>query len=162
MAIYSKNGNYPTDLPDRIRLSNGKTRTDKTTFTSEEISDAGYVQVNDRPANPTDKPFYSIEWNYDTLDWNIRISPNEEEIATQWNIVRGERDSLLIDADLKLHISIEEGLDDPWISPYKNALRNIPDDFNDPFNITWPVYGNPYPSGNEDSEGSPVPESDSE
>lgn len=41
--LYSYNGAYPTVLPDRIRLSNGQTRTNKSTFTAEEIADAGYV-----------------------------------------------------------------------------------------------------------------------
>src|SRR6056300_700052 len=122
MTLYSKNGNYPTSLPDRIRLSNGKTRTDRTTFTAEEILDAGYIQVNNRPDNPTDKTFYSIEWNYDNSEWDIRTTPNDEEIQTQWNIIRGERDDLLKDADLMVQMSVEEGTDDPWISPYKNAL----------------------------------------
>lgn len=41
--LYSHKGNYPSELPNRIRLSNGKTRTDKNSFTDEEIADAGYV-----------------------------------------------------------------------------------------------------------------------
>jgi len=41
--LYSHKGNYPSELPDRIRLSNGQTRTDKNSFTNEEIADAGYV-----------------------------------------------------------------------------------------------------------------------
>ena len=36
--LYSKNGDYPTILPNRIRMSNGFTRTGRDTFTEEEIN----------------------------------------------------------------------------------------------------------------------------
>ncbi|MDP3717082.1 MAG: hypothetical protein Q8T13_04850 [Acidobacteriota bacterium] len=42
-------GQTPDALPFRIRLSNGLTRTDPTTFTAEEIADAGYVLAPERP-----------------------------------------------------------------------------------------------------------------
>jgi hypothetical protein len=48
--LYSKNGEYPSELPFRIVLSNGNTRTDTATFTPEEIADAGYVAVSEPPA----------------------------------------------------------------------------------------------------------------
>lgn len=60
--LYSYNGAYPTVLPDRIRLSNGQTRTDKSTFTAEEIADAGYVlaPVRDLPYDVTRK---KVAWD---------------------------------------------------------------------------------------------------
>lgn len=45
---FSYNGEYPVDwnsIPDRIRLSNGNTKTDKITYTQEELKDAGYKIV---------------------------------------------------------------------------------------------------------------------
>jgi hypothetical protein len=39
-----------TEIPERIRLSNRLTRTDKSTFTDEELLDAGYVIAPDRPS----------------------------------------------------------------------------------------------------------------
>ena len=60
--LYSYNGAYPTALPDRIRLSNGTTRTNKSTFTAEEIADAGYVlaPVRDLPYDVTRK---KVAWD---------------------------------------------------------------------------------------------------
>ena len=60
--LYSYNGAYPTVLPDRIRLSNGQTRTNKSTFTAEEIADAGYVlaPVRDLPYDVTRK---KVAWD---------------------------------------------------------------------------------------------------
>ena len=44
---WSHKQEYPQDnIPERIRLSNGLTRTDSTTFTDEELIAAGWVEVN--------------------------------------------------------------------------------------------------------------------
>lgn len=58
--LYSKNGEYPSELPFRIVLSNGNTRTDPATFTPEEITDAGYVLVPDPPVAVEN---LTISWN---------------------------------------------------------------------------------------------------
>lgn len=47
--LYSHKNKYPAELPFRIRLSDGSTRTDPTTFTKEELSSAGFVEVDDKP-----------------------------------------------------------------------------------------------------------------
>lgn len=47
--LYSFNGQYPGPLPNRIRLSDGSTRTDAENFTAEMIEDAGYYEVEDPP-----------------------------------------------------------------------------------------------------------------
>ena len=68
--LYSYNGAYPTVLPDRIRLSNGTTRTNKSTFTAEEIADAGYVlvPVRDLPYDVTRKKVAWAGNNWTTED----------------------------------------------------------------------------------------------
>jgi hypothetical protein len=57
--LYSLNGAYPKLLPKRIVLSNGVTRTDSTTFTTEEIADAGYIAVVDPPFVPQ---YHNLLW----------------------------------------------------------------------------------------------------
>lgn len=57
--LYSFNGEYPNVLPFRIKLSNGLTRTDPSTFTESEIIDAGYILVLEPP----------IIENWQTLHW---------------------------------------------------------------------------------------------
>lgn len=47
--LYSFNGEYPRELPFRIRMANGFTRTDPETFTVEEIESAGLVEAPDKP-----------------------------------------------------------------------------------------------------------------
>jgi hypothetical protein len=65
--FYSYKGLYPIEwgeIPNRIRLSNGNTRTDKETFTEDELKDAGYVFTDIYP-NYNDETHF-CDWNSDT------------------------------------------------------------------------------------------------
>ena len=85
--LYSLNGNYPQPLPFRIRLSDGSTRTDPSTFTSEEIIDAGYMQVADEPI-PTDTQI--VSWSSETLSWIVR-DKTPEELQAELNGAKNDR-----------------------------------------------------------------------
>jgi len=107
--LYSHNGKYPEKLPNRIRLSDGSTRTDKHTFTSEEIADAGYVLA----------PLPLVETNYDEkIEWSagewIKVKYTEEELAS---IMNDRRESLNA-------YFLQE------ISNYKNMLNPSQDETN--------------------------------
>ena len=80
MSLYSKNGSYPSSLPFRIRLSNGKTRTDPSTFTAAEIADAGYTAV---PSKPFPGQYQTVEW--DGNDWVVvdYSTQQMQELITQ-------------------------------------------------------------------------------
>ena len=56
------------EIPNRIRLSNSFTKTDKSTFTEEDLKDAGYVFV-DIP-NYNDETHYEV-WNEVTCNYEI-------------------------------------------------------------------------------------------
>lgn len=58
--LYTKNGSNPAGVPWRIRLSNGTTKTDPSTFTDEMIADAGYTVAPDKPDDMEGK---IILWN---------------------------------------------------------------------------------------------------
>jgi hypothetical protein len=73
--LYSLNGKFPNTIPFRIKLSNGKTRTDPSTFTEEEIADAGYILV-DNPPQITQNQLCS--WDSQTLSWLVRDKTEEE------------------------------------------------------------------------------------
>lgn len=131
--LYSKDGLFPQLIPNRIRLSNGFTRTDSTTFTTEEIADAGYVLVDSPPeAEYPDK----VEW---TLSgWVVR-SPSQLEIEEQWNIVRSERNHLLAKSDVEVLKCYELAIPVPAnVVAYRQELRDLPQVQTDPFNIIWP------------------------
>jgi len=58
--LYSFRNEYPRELPFRIRMTNGFTRTNPETFTSEEIELAGFVEAPDKP---TIKDNQILTWN---------------------------------------------------------------------------------------------------
>jgi hypothetical protein len=79
MTYYSKNNEYPTDgLPFRIVLSNGSTRTDPSTFTSDEIADAGYSVAPNPPSVPAG---WTLTW--DGMDWSVADLRLLDELKTQ-------------------------------------------------------------------------------
>ena len=71
------------------------------------------------------------------------IPPTQAELdAKQMEVVRAKRDTLLRESDILV-------LPDRWdaytdakrkaISDYRQALRDLPDNVTDPFNVVWPV-----------------------
>lgn len=60
MKWYSDNGAQPGPLPWRIRLPNGKTRTDPDQFTNEDIEAAGFFEV---PEPPVINENQVLSWN---------------------------------------------------------------------------------------------------
>lgn len=92
MTLYSHNSGYPQKLPFRIKLSDGRTRTDPSTFTAEEILDAGYVEVRDMPLEEPGKVLF---WSPQDMDWVIR-DKTEQELQQESEIrrskINGHRD----------------------------------------------------------------------
>ena len=132
--LYSYKNQYPKSLPNRIRLPNGFTRTDASTFTEEEIVSAGYSGPYTYPSyNPTVE---KMEWN----ETEFTVRPyNDQEIANQWTVIRKQRDTFLIESDYTQvgdydfgDTNVEE-----W-KTYRQELRNITSQSN-PFDITWPI-----------------------
>jgi hypothetical protein len=76
--LYSKNNNYPNTLPFRIRLPDGSTRTDPTTFTEEIISLAGYIAVEDPPTSIQSNE--QLVWT--GTEWKINIIETETQDLT--------------------------------------------------------------------------------
>jgi hypothetical protein len=67
MTLYSFNLQYPKELPFRIVLSDGRTRTHPVSFTAEEIADAGYIAA---PEKPTFNSSYQyLTWS--GTDWVV-------------------------------------------------------------------------------------------
>ena len=143
---YSYKNQYPINqLPHRIRLSNGSTRTDSLTFTTDELTDAGYVAVSTAPTynSRTEK----LSW--EGTDWQVvglTTSRINSRIAAQWNTVREERDKVLSDFEWKImryHSEVRLGITTTTdtitdLDSYMQNLRNIPATQSDPYNITWP------------------------
>jgi len=137
MALYSFNGAYPTQLPNKITLSDGTTRTDKAAFTAEEILDAGWIEV----ANPPSASYPNVlEWVNGT--WNVR-PPNTSETLMKIQQLRDLSLDKLNQTDYRVIKAYETGvaLDAHWVT-YRQELRDfynsIPSD-PDPWNATLPT-----------------------
>ena len=142
--LYSYKGQYPTTLPERIRLSDGSTRTDSSTFTSDELTDAGYVAAGDFPAYDSDTQ--KVIWN--ETAWEV-VSLTAEEInarlAELWAEVRENRDERIKEVEWRVMRNLSEtrqGLDTTdnisELDTYIQALRDITTTTTNPLEIVWP------------------------
>jgi|ETNmetMinimDraft_21_1059911.scaffolds.fasta_scaffold06212_4 hypothetical protein len=152
--LYSHNNQYPDQLPNRIRLSSGLTKTDSSTFTAEEIADAGYVLADTSPSY--DVTTQKVIWN--SGSWEV-VSLTDEEIADNtkslWDEIRENRDTKIMEAEWRVMRNLSEtrigittttdNISD--LDTYIQALRDIGEQ-TDPRNITWPILsdGSPQPS----------------
>lgn len=145
--LYSYKGQYPTTLPERIRLSDGSTRTDSSTFTEEELTDAGYVAAGESPAydNTTQK----VIWN--GTAWEVVELTTEEInaiVQQQWAEVRESRDAKIKEVEWRVMRNLSEtrqGIDTTDnitdLDTYIQALRDITSTTTNPLEVSWPVLG---------------------
>ena len=98
--LYSLNGNYPSTIPFRIKMSDGKTRTDPSTFTEEELTNAGYIAVSDEPI-PT--ALQVVEWDSENIQWVVR-NKTQQELENELNSAKDSRMNYITssrDSDLR-------------------------------------------------------------
>jgi hypothetical protein len=146
--LYSHNGLEPTLLPHRIILSNGASRTDNTTFTEKEITDAGFT-------GPYQKPDFNPEtqrlvWNSNTFTYKVitfslsnNTIPPEHVVPTSfyWQRMREERNLRLSITDWSVlpDIQLTEEKKQSFLT-YRQKLRDLPKNIEDIHNFTWPEY----------------------
>ena len=70
MPIYSLNGSYPSELPFRVTIADGFTRTNPDTFTPEELEEWGYI-------GPIEVPDYdpsteARDWDSEAVAFVVR------------------------------------------------------------------------------------------
>ncbi len=140
-TLYSLKKQYPHALPFRIVLSNGTTRTDPLSFTQDELSDAGYVLVDNPPAyeSLTEK----LEWNGDTLTWTI-LPKSEQELEIDQMIlaqsIREHRNRLLSESDWTQ--VLDSPVDRATWAEYRQSLRDITNQVTFPQEVLWPILPN--------------------
>ena len=132
--LYSHFSTTPAPLPHRIRFADGSTRTDRTTFTPEELERAGFTGPYERPeCGPTVE---TVDWDAEALAFLVR-SYNFDELQAQYAKVREQRIQLLKASDWTQITDYDLGADrDAWAT-YRQALRDLANAPN-PFDITWP------------------------
>lgn len=151
--LYSLDKSYPTWIPDRIRLSDGSTKSNRATFTQEDLDDAGWIQVEDPPSpvvasdqgtgpgggNTAQK----LTWT--GVDWKI-VDKDEQEHQEQWVRVREYRDKLIEEFEWKIYryeSEVRQGVtptdDISEMDTYVQALRDVPQqDVESPWHVVWP------------------------
>lgn len=129
--LYSYQGQEPQELPERIRLSNGRTRTDSSSFTAEEILNTGFTGPYERPE--FDPEIRTQSWDSESKEWVTTLIPDE----VFWERLRNQRDRRLFMSD-RTQLSdapLTSSQKTSWAT-YRQALRDLPENTEDPKNVT--------------------------
>ena len=118
MELYSKDKQYPKPLPNRIKLSDGRTRTDNSSFSKEEIEDAGYVLA---PNKPDTKPWQLLFW--DGNEWFLKDKNVDELKQQKMSEINSYRDDKIYSQ--KTVIITEEQLMPVDVRRHKPDIQNI-------------------------------------
>ena len=135
-------------MPHRIRLSDGSTRTNSSTFTSEELVDAGYVEVSNPPDfnQETHKLIWSgTEWQTVLLTESEISARNEQ----RWKDIRLTRDQRIERIEwriMRYQSETRQGITTTTdnisdLDTYIQALRDITSTTTNPLEVVWPVLG---------------------
>lgn len=116
------------------------------------ITDAIAAEYHCYPVQPTDpgkapagkKNIRSLPENVDGMwfeRWEL-VDLTAEETETQWQIIRAERDARLAASDWTRldDAPVSSEMKEKW-AVYRQALRDLPEQQVDPFDIVWPVIG---------------------
>lgn len=129
---YNKISGYLGELPERVILPSGLTRTDPSSYTDEELEEWGYILLQNKPDVDIDE---YVSFNTETYEWEVLNKPLEP----QWDEVRKKRNELLAETDWYVIRFVERGIPIPdVVTTYRKALRDITLQEN-PFFIEWPV-----------------------
>lgn len=132
-ALYSYQGQEPQRLPHKIRLSDRRSRTDASTFTDEELDDAGFTGPYEIPE--FDPEIETQSWNSESKEWITTPIPDE----VFWERLRNQRNHKLFMSDLTQlsDAPLTSSQKTAW-AIYRQELRDLPENTEDPKNVTWP------------------------
>ena len=97
-------------------MSNGQTRTDPTSFTEEEILDAGYIEVSEPPSITSEQV---LEWDSQNIQWIVR-DISEQEIN---NLKQLRLNYITESRDLDLNCVKCEWDNDQWDARETDSMR---------------------------------------
>jgi len=132
--LYSYKGADPHPLPEKLRLSDGTTRTDPSTFTDAEIADAGFTGPYTRP--DVDDLDGMIGWDSENLEYVVTLFDNHQWMARR----KQERNQALADTDYTQMPDNPMSAEDKqrWAN-FRQALRDWPANTSDPKTDPLPV-----------------------
>ena len=137
-ALYSYQGQAPAPLPEKILLSDGRKRTDVSSYTDEEILDVGFTGPYEVPQY--NQEYQRVLWNSETLSFNVEDISDEE----LWQKIREKRNNLLAESDWIMVSDIpgDNDINLPEWTLYRHKLRNLPERTLNPKEIIWPLKPN--------------------
>lgn len=140
--LYSLQGREPEPLPERLRLlDSGLTVRVKDDADPEILAKCGYTGPHE-PKTDFDHNTHKCVWSPDDLAFVV-IEKNSIEmrnaINSAWAQLRVDRDAQLARSDALIMPWLEKGQPAPeaW-QRYRQALRDLPENTEDPFRIMWP------------------------
>ena len=152
-TLYSHKHQYPAVLPDTITLSTGQTRTDPSSWTSDEILDAGYVVADSAPNYNSST--HDLTWSStgDSSAWLVSAKDSAELNrieAAAWVSIRMERDEILSSTDVRVirHLELSPGEMDSDLKVYRKSLRDLPQTYSASSDVVFPT-----PPWESDSSG---------
>lgn len=129
--LYSFNGECPTSLPEKIRLKNGMTRTDNSSFTPEELLDAGYTGPYELPDYDSDTQ--TVRWDSDSKSFIVENIPDSKF----WEDIRTQRNIQLKNSDWTQYRDVLLANDQEW-KDYRQELRDLPQKFTNFADVSFP------------------------
>jgi hypothetical protein len=132
--LYSYQGQEPQPLPFEIFLNDGRSRTNSSTFTEEEIIEAGFIGPYERPEFNPD--IETQQWDSELGDWVTTPIPDE----VFWERLRGQRNYMLATSDWSqlTDAPLTSAEKSAWAA-YRQELRDLPENTEDPKEVTWPL-----------------------
>ena len=140
-ALYSYQGQEPAPLPEKILLSNGRKRTDISSFTAKEIKDAGFTGPYTVPS--FDEEYQIVSWDSENLQYNV-VDLTDGELLQK---IRDKRNKLLSESDWTMMPDAPSSLNYREWEKYRQALRDITNTTN-PKEVVWPE----SPEGKSDDD----------
>ena len=133
--LYSINGNEPEEMPDRIRFLDGSTKTDKSTFTQEDLEKSN---ITGPYVEPVVKEYQNIIWDSENLEYKVFDTPNEY----LFSLIRNNRNMLLSETDWTQFNDSPLSADKiEEYKVYRQKLRDFPTTITNPKEqeIIWPT-----------------------
>lgn len=142
--LYSYKGQKPIawdEFPHRIRLSSGITKTDKTTFTQDDIIDSGWLIVDDSPLIENPHRYYAY-WHSEFLIWQV-LEYNFAEKVNEVNALK-EKHLAIVDKNIaeyerSMRQGISSSLDFEQLKEYLNSLDRLSEQEGYPYYVVFPT-----------------------
>jgi hypothetical protein len=140
--LYSLQGQEPEPLPEKVRLlDSGLTIRVTENIDQDTLSKCGYTGPHE-PKTDFDHNTHKCVWSPEDLAFIVVEKSSIEmrnAINSAWAQLRVDRDAQLAVSDGKIMPWLEKGQPAPeaW-QRYRQALRDLPANTEDPFRIPWP------------------------